>query len=214
MNKKIVTIGTVCILAALCLAGASYAYLMDVEENKTLFTVGDVAGTLSTTHASGSIIETIPKKAIEAKPSIKLEEGSEDAIAFIEIELPVNKELTIYDQFGDLVTDGLLMNITTVDPDWAILSKAKSKKANDNNKVYVLGYKKPLNAANTETSVAFDYLITSNFVDSDALEGEEVVITGALVQRQGFGYDSNTTFQQGELEDIYSQISTQLSTQS
>ena len=214
MNKRIVTIGTVCILAALCLAGASYAYLMDVEEHNTFFTVGDVSGSLQTEYASESIIETMPKQTIEVKPSIKLDEGSEDAIAFIEVELPVNKNITVYDPFGDLATDGLLMNITTVDTGWAILSKAKSKKANADNKVYVLAYKKPLNAENPETTAAFDYLITSNFVDSNALDDREVVITGALVQQQGLGYDSTTSFQQGQLEDIYSQISTQLSTQS
>ena len=62
---------------------------------------------------------------------------------------------------------------------------------------------------NPETTAAFNYLVTSNFVESNALEDEEVLITGALVQRQGFGYNTSTTLQQGELEDIYSQVSSQ-----
>lgn len=207
MKKRVITIGTVCALAALCLAGASYAYLMDVDEHRTVFTVGNVSGTL-TTQYDADTVETYPGEYIVAQPTISIDEGSEEAVAFLEIEVPVNKDVTMYDAAGLLDTSGQLFDVSRLQDDWIELN-VRPKSKNDNNNVIVLGYQKRLNEDNPETGKAFNYLVTANFVEADALDDTEVVMTGDLLQAKGFGYDEYDTFQKGQLEEMYNQLNSQ-----
>ena len=136
MKKKIVTVCLVACMALTAVAGGTLAYFTDTKTETNTFTVGNVELKLeepawdSTGAAKAKLV---PGREIEKDPTISVEDGSEEAWVFAEIQVDANMKALMTKDGKELV-DGMkdwfvgfgdYAVITQDDPNKVVLSLGK-----------------------------------------------------------------------------------------
>ena len=205
MKKRIITIATVCCLIALCVAGVAYAYLKDTDSKTVVFTSGMVDGTLTTAELPTSSTKVYPCQTFAASPVVAITNDSEDAIAFIEFEYPVNTSVTTYSSNGTALHDGVLFSTVDVDEDWIELDVTPANVPNGYARV-VYGYTDRLTSTNKTADAAFDSFQAANFEQSSAVVSGNVRIIADLIQANGISDSDNMA--KATLENAYAKFTT------
>ena len=116
MNKKVIALLMVCVLALGCAIGGTMAWLVDSTGNvKNTFTVGDINIGLTETGTDtdgNKNYDFVPGDTLSKDPKVTVNANSEDCYLFVKVVVE-NNACTVEDANGDEVTVNPII-------DWAI----------------------------------------------------------------------------------------------
>ena len=211
MNKKIKSIAAVAALGVLCLSGTVFAYLTATDSTTNTFTIGNVKGVLTEPNYTQSSTNVFPLEVITKDPTVT-NTGNTDALAFIELTVPVANVSVVSDAGKKLAAEDLelfsLINSSSeegkVNGDWTLIKGSADVKNGDKlvGHKYVYAYNKIL-ASEASTQSLFDKVKFINYANG-SMEGNSVSIfvKADLIQADNL-HAGETTVTLDELKTAY-----------
>ena len=212
LKKQLLRTMIACGLVVSVAVGSTVAYLTDAETATNTFTVGKVQIDLEEPGYPGNdsdeVKNIIPNQEIVKDPQIE-NTGSNDALAFLRVEIP-QEMFTDGDDGTGAQKKQDLFRLKGVSDQWELLRTETVTREDGKEKTsYVYGYKKTLGKGAT-TDKLFQKVQMKNAVESD-LSGnvEDIVVTACAIQATDIPDVNLTPGSDGNLsKDVLDQVYT------